>query len=441
MHDPVPDPITLRAVELMSDRCGIVVPPYRFPVLRAQLERLGGRNGAAQGLARLDRGDEDAWAGLITVTAIPETYFFRHPGHFKLISRKGFERAMAGRVFRVLCAGCSTGEEVWSAAAVLAALPAGSAGRHQVTGWDLSRHRLRTASLGRYRSWSCRKGFYSYERFFEKIGTEWQVASVLRPFARFSQVNLIDPEMPADRFDAILFRNVSIYWDQTTIDAVTAQLTRRLVEDGLFLVGPGDPVSLDSAEWQQRFEDGSRVYQRYQPDEHEVLTPDWPAPAERQTVVQSRLEAGISRPCRPERAGRGIASSRPVREPGHTRHTPLPAEGLSADMARRESPTLVVANGPFGEVGSLADAGEYQQALEALSRSETRTSPQRALWEGILLLNLGREKEAVSCLRRCVFLEPNEPSFRRWLAVAFEATGRTAEAARENRNATELEEQ
>jgi len=47
---------------------------------------------------------------------------------------------------------------------------------------------------------------------------------------------------------------------------------------------------------------------------------------------------------------------------------------------------------------------------------------------GILLLNLGRAEEAVRALQQCVFLEPEEPTYRRWLAVAFEAMNREEEA-------------
>ena len=420
---PDPDPIIRQAVELMSERCGIVVPPYRFPVLRAQLERLGGQDGAAHGLDRLDRGDEEAWSGMITVTAIPETYFFRHPGHFELISRRGFELALAGRVCRVLCAGCSTGEEVWSAAAILAALPAVSAGRHQVTGWDLSEHRLRVAARGRYRPWSCRKGFYRYEHFFERDGDEWRVAPELRPLARFSRVNLIDPKIPVDGFDAILFRNVSIYWDQDTVDDVTTRLTERLVEDGYFLVGPSDPVSLPSAGWQQSFEDGSRVYRRRRPDEPTTHARRRPAALGQKAETRSNREGRIG-------PSRRAQQRDYARRPMASDETPTAAP----------PPQVAPADKLLARVRSLADKGAYEQALEVLAQSEALTWPENILWEGVLLLNLGREKEAIDSLRKCVFLEPDEPSYRRWLAVAYEAMGRSAEATRENRNATELEE-
>jgi len=55
---------------------------------------------------------------LLRALTIPETYFFRHPGHFDKLRDFALARAAVGGTCHVLSAGTSTGEEAWSAAAV-----------------------------------------------------------------------------------------------------------------------------------------------------------------------------------------------------------------------------------------------------------------------------------------------------------------------------------
>jgi Flp pilus assembly protein TadD len=90
------------------------------------------------------------------------------------------------------------------------------------------------------------------------------------------------------------------------------------------------------------------------------------------------------------------------------------------------------------EVRRLADTGQYHAALDAIEDHDGGTSVSGRLWKGILRLNLGDSDAAVSLFRQCVFLRPEEPDLRRWLAVAYEAVGKIKEAEREHRNAAEM---
>jgi Flp pilus assembly protein TadD len=93
----------------------------------------------------------------------------------------------------------------------------------------------------------------------------------------------------------------------------------------------------------------------------------------------------------------------------------------------------------MAELEAMAARGAHAEALERLrSRGAAATTIERR-WEGILLLHLGREDEAVALFRQCVFLEPEDPVHRRWLAVGLAAVGRDEDAERETRNALALE--
>jgi chemotaxis protein methyltransferase CheR len=199
--------------ELFERLTGVVIPEYRWPILQRLLGRLGGRSGIPGGMRRLAEGDPIARADLISAATIPETYMFRHSGHFGLLRDLVEERRGKGRATRVLSAGCSTGEEVWSIASVLASVKAPAGERHEVIGWELSASRVKHAAIGFYSNWSCRKGFLEYGEFFDRQDDCFVVDPRLRALASFHQANLFVGDLPPDGiFDVVFFRNVSIYW-------------------------------------------------------------------------------------------------------------------------------------------------------------------------------------------------------------------------------------
>lgn len=409
-------PAVHAAARLLSQWLGIDVPQHRLPALATELAHLGRQSAQSAGrqsaqsaregggeeaaLERLLARDESAWDSLIDVMTIPETYFFRHFAHFALLHELARKRRAEGRPCRVLSAGCSSGEEVWSAAAVLASTPPAHA-NDAVVGWDVNERRLSMAKRGRYRDWSMRAGVHGYEHCFVRADGEWEVGSALRALVSFRRVNLVGP-LPGDRaFDVVLLRNVGIYWSAEIAERAALALAELVTRDGLFLVGPSDPSLPPSGAWEHVIDRGARYYRR-------AGSPATP------TLDLSRPARGPQPPRAPlSRA----APAPPTPSPRETR--PAPARDVLDD------------------VRALADAGRSLEAL-ALLDSLCDTSARARLWRGILMLDLDRPDDAVQVLRQCVFLEPKEVSFRRWLAHAYEAAGRATDAARESRNAEEL---
>jgi chemotaxis methyl-accepting protein methylase len=426
----------LRAAERALERWyGIEIPDYQQKVLRGVVERLGGAQGVSGGLERLLDREASAWDEVIDAITIPETFFFRHFGHFGLLRELAIERRKRGLPFRVLSAGCSSGEEVWSAAAVVADVAAGAPWPARVTGWDVNAGRVLGAAAGRYRDWSARAGFHGYDRYFMREGEVWRASPSLEPWVSFQVVNLIGPFPPvSDGFDVILFRNVAIYWDPATASAVGERLAQLLVEDGLLLVGPSDPVTLDPARFEHTIANGVRSIRRATATrpERSARRPSPPATPER-PVAQATSPR--SAPLDHRR------SARPLVRAGAGRLVPTSAARRPPRSEPREA---AVAAPPIestlASVKALADEGQYRDALLML-RAGSLGDAERFKLEGILLLNLESPSEAVDCLRRCVYLEPERAEYRRWLAVAYETAGLHREAAREERNAREVREQ
>ena len=143
-------------------------------------------------------------------------------------------------------AGCATGEEAYS----LVLLAAESLGTAEppvdVLATDVSESALEAAREARYRGRSV-TGLSQRlrERYFTEEDQLWSPVEVLRAPVRFARHNLVrDPAPPLGegRFDLITCRNVLIYFDRPTVDAVIASLERALEPDGVLLLGAADAL-------------------------------------------------------------------------------------------------------------------------------------------------------------------------------------------------------
>jgi chemotaxis methyl-accepting protein methylase/chemotaxis receptor (MCP) glutamine deamidase CheD len=176
-----------------------------------------------------------------------KTSFFREPYQFDWLKSEYFPALIKGaraggpRRVRVWSAGCSTGAEPYTMAMlmrevfepgweisilatdidtdVLAVADAGEYDANQIDGLDkrwLSRHFLRGrgAAQGRFK-----------------------VRPELRKMVTFKQLNLIEPWTLRTRFELILCRNVSIYFNRATQTHLFGRLGQQLVDGGYLLVG------------------------------------------------------------------------------------------------------------------------------------------------------------------------------------------------------------
>ena len=190
--------------------------------------------------------DPDEVQAAIDLLTTNETYFFREASHFTLL-RERAHGSRGGQPFRVWSAACSSGEEAYSIAMVLAdAL--GMANPWEVIGSDISATVLHKASAGHYpmerarhvppellRKY-CLKGHGSQE------GTVL-VDAALRRRVQFGQVNLNAALPSLGQFDLIFLRNVMIYFSGATKRAVVERLAGALRPDGLLIIGHSESLN------------------------------------------------------------------------------------------------------------------------------------------------------------------------------------------------------
>jgi chemotaxis protein methyltransferase CheR len=192
---------------------------------------------------------------LVDEALIHESYFMRYREQLDWIIEDWIpqlyqQRKDGGAPIRILSAGSSRGEEVYSLKILMEKkLPEVIRNQVQIYGVDVSRAMVKFASDGRYTNWSMR-GMPDQERqrWFINYGQEYEVRPFLRERVMFCRANLMVPfaaqrlPMFPEEFDLVLCRNVLIYMTKAAIRTVYRNLYDTLTSGGCLVLGPSDPV-------------------------------------------------------------------------------------------------------------------------------------------------------------------------------------------------------
>jgi chemotaxis protein methyltransferase CheR len=201
-------------------------------------------------VAKVVSGYEPALAReVIDAMTTNETFFFRDRtpfDNFRKIALPAMLEARrdVGRI-RIWCAACSSGQEPYSLAMIL------DEETPKLTGWeieivatDLSHNVINSAREGLYTQFEVQRGLPIGQllRYFSQEGDRWRINQHLRSRIRFEQFNLLSDYGELGRFDIIFCRNVLIYFDVPTKQAVLEKMARVLAPDGYLFMGAAETV-------------------------------------------------------------------------------------------------------------------------------------------------------------------------------------------------------
>lgn len=216
--------------------------------------------------SRLDAGDEEELEHCVNALTTNLTSFFREKHHFEFLENELLPRLIKEKReprLRVWSAGCSTGEEPYSIAMVLAEnLP-----QHwdvRVLATDLDSSVVATGLAGQYtldritgisearqRNWFLRgKG--------ENEG-QVRVREELRQMITFKRLNLLDPWPMRSAFDFIFCRNVVIYFSKDTQRALFDRMADQLHPASHLFIGHSETLYKVSDRFNLL---GNTIYQR-----------------------------------------------------------------------------------------------------------------------------------------------------------------------------------
>lgn len=233
--------------QLMFSEAGVSLPASKVALVRGRLTRRLSATGvntfaAYHELIRRDAAERQNAIDLLTTN---ETYFFREPKHFDFLRDTVLPASQSSPDFCVWSAACSSGEEVYSLAMLLAELR-GKRDWH-ILGSDLSMRVLEKAQTGHY-SMARTEGIpraylqrYCLKGKGRQHGT-LLVVRELRERTRFQQINLNESLPSIGLFDVIFLRNVMIYFSPETKAEVVARVAQKLKPGGYLFIGHSESL-------------------------------------------------------------------------------------------------------------------------------------------------------------------------------------------------------
>lgn len=241
-----------RVRELAYHHAGIVLSPAKNHMAYARLAkrvRGAGMERFSDYLDWLHQHPDDAeWQRFVNALTTNLTFFFREAHHFAMLAEHAQQHASPARPYRVWSAAASTGEEAYSIAMTLAQVFGAGAQRREVLASDIDTQVLEVAARGVYPLERLKEVSYPQkQRFFLKgRGANAGMARVkpqLRQDVKFFQINLVSPHWSAlGKFDVIFCRNVLIYFDKPTQEAILNRFAEHLHPHGLLLLGHSENI-------------------------------------------------------------------------------------------------------------------------------------------------------------------------------------------------------
>lgn len=248
-----------RARRVLAERAGLAFDDRQDDALRDAVLHLAQRlDLAPDDAVRACERDDAALDVMVSRVLTCETHVFRTRPHFEALAEVVLPeillRAAGARRLVVWSAGCSTGEETWSAS--LTVSDAADAARIDVSAWsvgivgsDVSREALAQARRGEYGRYSFR-GVTPLERarYFDAEGQQrWRVRDRFRRGVSFLRHDLVRDPLPdvVRGADLVLCRNVLMYFTPEAARRVVASLVEALAPGGWLLVGAAEHAIVD----------------------------------------------------------------------------------------------------------------------------------------------------------------------------------------------------
>ncbi|WP_160295220.1 protein-glutamate O-methyltransferase CheR [Geobacter sp. OR-1] len=235
-----------RFKELLLSSCGMFFTNERELTLSSAVTQRMSQRGidTAELYHSLLTTDQDEFRRFIELLTVNETYFSRENDHLKLLVDKIIPEILSQREtrpVRIVSAGCSTGEEPYSIAMMLAERFGEDSGRlFYIAGTDIDSSVIARAKQGIYGKGSFRSMDKAIQdRYFKMCGPGAYQLGDIRHQVHFEVVNLKDALYPAimQQPDIILYRNVSIYFPPQVQREIFGRLALILNEGGYLFVG------------------------------------------------------------------------------------------------------------------------------------------------------------------------------------------------------------
>jgi chemotaxis protein methyltransferase CheR len=246
-----------RLAELITRELGIKMMESKVPMIQSRLLRRVrelGLQSIDEYCEHLFQLEDSASERIHFIDAVTtnKTDFFREPQHFQMLASSVIpalsrDRLLAaGAPLAVWSAPCSSGEEPYTLAMVLSEI---SGLNFRILGTDVSTKVLQKAKDAIYTEEQIQPVPADYRSKYLRRGKGEQsslvrICPALRSTVSFHRLNFMQEDYGVrDLFHVIFCRNVLIYFDRATQEAVINKLCRNLIPGGFLFIGHSESLS------------------------------------------------------------------------------------------------------------------------------------------------------------------------------------------------------
>ena len=257
--------------QLVRRRSAIVLEPGKEYLVESRLlpvARSSGEPSVAALVARLKREPEGQLSdAVIDAMTTNETSFFRDQHPFDALAKhvlpEMLRKRTAERRLSIWCGASSAGQEPYTIAMLVQEALRSSPGfSATLLATDISQEMLTRTRAGRYSQLEVNRGLPvgMLVKWFDKVGTEWQVKQELRSMVQTRLVNLAVPFPALGQHDVVFLRNVLIYFDTATKRQVLERFRRVLRPDGYLFLGGAETTLTIADAWERVVLDRATAY-------------------------------------------------------------------------------------------------------------------------------------------------------------------------------------
>lgn len=248
--------------DLITPRVGIMLPDSKRTLVYTRLSRrlrhhnlTNFKEYIAQVQAELKRGEQEELTHIINAITTNVTAFFREDHHFiDLAEQLPNLLAKFGKL-RLWSAACSSGEEPWSVAMVVAEfLKKNPTADVKILATDLDQNMIDRAKAGVYSlaedAWKADRRLKTWleplpeeERPHPLGHKQYKVKEELRKLVTFQPINLIEPwRLPWNEIHVVFCRNVVIYFSKDTQRVLFAQMAKHMPVASRLYIGHSESL-------------------------------------------------------------------------------------------------------------------------------------------------------------------------------------------------------
>ena len=236
--------------QLVHRESAIVLSPGKEYLVEARLLPIARSMGLSDVGRLVDsvrtRPSSEATRRIVEALTTNETSWFRDGDPFTALPSTVLPSLLATRGpterLRIWSAACSSGQEAYTIAMLLEDALPGASTRVAITATDISREMVERTRAGRFSQLEVNRGLPAamLVRHFTRAGNEWQVSPDLRRMVTASECNLAAPLPRMGPFDVVYLRNVLIYFDLPTKQAILRRVRALMRPDGWLFLGAAE---------------------------------------------------------------------------------------------------------------------------------------------------------------------------------------------------------